>query len=256
MYRKAQARSAGASTTLVGWAADRIVPRRIPRAPSLVVLPDMGLASWRGRVAGDEAKLLVMGNRSGAGHTHEDKGSFVLEFAGEALAVDPGTCDYSSPFAGLYKNCERHNMLVPYGTPERPHPAVPIPADIRVAAAEARGGFMAEVELSPGWESYYRRWRRTLELDRSGRLTVRDEYDLERGEGVEFYWNTRLPVALVGGSALIRGARGTAEITVPAGGILRLDRLPLFGGQLQNRIAIVCAGPRGTLEVAAKLRRA
>ena len=48
--------------------------------------------------------------KAGAGHNHEDKGSFVLEFAGETFAMDPGTCDYSNPLAEILSHCERHNM--------------------------------------------------------------------------------------------------------------------------------------------------
>ena len=41
-------------------------------------------------------------------------------------AMDPGSCDYSHPLSLLLKNCERHNMLVPWGGPERPRPDNPL----------------------------------------------------------------------------------------------------------------------------------
>ncbi|MFQ9800095.1 MAG: heparinase II/III family protein [Clostridia bacterium] len=43
--------------------------------------------------------MVVLGNRSGAGHAHEDRGSFILEYAGQTFAMDPGTCDYSSSYS-------------------------------------------------------------------------------------------------------------------------------------------------------------
>ena len=49
----------------------------------------------------------------------------VLEFAGDTFAMDLGICDYGDPLSIPYKQCQRHNMLVPTGTTERPHPTNP-----------------------------------------------------------------------------------------------------------------------------------
>ncbi|MNI22152.1 Heparinase II/III-like protein [compost metagenome] len=44
-------------------------------------------------------------------HTHFDKGQFMLEAYGEALAVDPGTIDYSRPFSVHLKSTRFHNVI-------------------------------------------------------------------------------------------------------------------------------------------------
>ena len=46
---------------------------------------------------------------------------------------------------------------------------------------------------------------------------IRDEYELIQGEGVEFYWSTRLPVRIDGSEALIRGERGQVHLSFPSG---------------------------------------
>ena len=129
-YRSAERRPGFALTSLLAMAQAERIPAQVAPPPGLVVLPEMGIVASHRPLHGHTVKLLVMGNRAGAGHTHEDKGSFVLEFAGHTFALDPGTCDYSDPHVGLLKNCERHSMLVPAGADARPHPESPIPVDV------------------------------------------------------------------------------------------------------------------------------
>jgi hypothetical protein len=212
----------------------------------------MGPVASTRRVGRDWVKILVMGNKAGAGHTHEDKGSFVLEFAGDTFAMDPGTCDYSSPLAGIVSNCERHNMLVPYGFSERPAPQKPLMTAIIPRARGDRIRFNAEADFTPGWKTYYRRWVRSWSSPTSDRLTIIDDYELERGYGVEFYWQTLLDVVLSEGRVVIRGRRGRVEITPPEGVEVRLDELPLLDG-IQKRIVFRHAGRKGRLETIVRL---
>jgi hypothetical protein len=193
-----------------------------------------------------------MGNKAGAGHTHEDKGSFVLEYAGDTFAMDPGTCDYSHPLAGIIHNCERHNMLVPYGMSERPGPQCPLQVDVKPKGKGDAQSFSAAMDLASGWENYYCRWRRTWESPAPDVMTITDSYELVAGAGVEFYWQTRLPVAIEGHRAVVTGARGCAIVEGPAGLAWRLDELPLLDG-VQRRLALRCEGRAGTLAVHVRL---
>ena len=131
MFRKNLARAGGFAASPIIQSLEPQIPTAGPEPEPLVALPEMGIAASTRKFGDEWVKLLIMGNRAGAGHTHEDKGSFVLEFAGESFAFDPGTCDYGHPLAGLLKHCERHNMLVPHGTAERPVPACPLPEDVK-----------------------------------------------------------------------------------------------------------------------------
>lgn len=212
---------------------------------TFVDLPVMGpLASHR-CLGGEMIKIFIQGNQAGAGHTHEDKGSFVLEFAGETFAVDPGSCDYGNPLSDMLTRCERHNMLVPYGTPERPHPANPLPYDVKPHGNGDDTAFHAEIDATPGWNGYYHRWFRTWDSPTPDVLTIMDEYELTAGDGVEFYWQTLLPVTMDGRFVTITGVRGCVKLEAPEGCVWRLEDLPLLNG-VQHRLSCRYTGISGT----------
>lgn len=225
-------------------------PAPAPRA--LVQLPAMGPLVSQRRLGHEWVKLLIQGNQAHAGHTHEDKGSFVLEFAGETYAMDPGSCDYGHPLSVELKNGERHNMLVPYGTSARPHPACPLPHDVKPSGTGDATSFQAGIDATPGWDGLFRRWRRIWDSPAPDVLAITDDYELATGEGVEFYWQTRLPVETDGSRAVIRGTRGRIEIDAPEGSPWRVDELPLLDGT-QHRLALRLAGMAGHLTVTARL---
>jgi hypothetical protein len=253
MYHKAVSRQGGFPGTVLAWQMSRQVPAAGQDLPAFLALPEMGPVASARKLGPEWVKILLQGNRAGAGHAHEDKGSFVLEFAGDTFALDPGTCDYSSPVSNLVKHCERHNMLVPAGTFERPHPENPLPVDLRPRASGDETGFQAEIDASPGWEACYRRWVRTWDSPSPEVLTIRDEWELAQGTGVEFYWNTRLPVEITGARLAIFGKRGRVEIEIPQACLVRIDVLPLLEGDFQRRIAFAKAGLTGSLEIRARL---
>jgi len=133
----------------IAWGLMADLPAVVPEPRAFAHLPAMGPLTSQRRLGGEWVRLFIQGNKAGAGHTHEDKGSFVLEFAGETFAFDPGSCDYSHPLAEELVHCERHNMLVPYGMPERPHPACPLPHDVKPVGAGDATAFRAEIDATP-----------------------------------------------------------------------------------------------------------
>lgn len=253
MFHKSVARG-GMPETVLAWQASRDIPAAVQPLPALVALPEMGLLASHRQLDGETVKLLIMGNRAGAGHTHEDKGAFVLEFASDTFAMDPGTCDYSNPLSFTLKHCQRHNMLVPSGMAERPHPANPIPVDVKPQGTGDEVSFRATIDATPGWETYYHRWVRTWESPTPDTLVIRDDYELANGDAVEWCWNTQLPVEMrQDGTVTLTGRRGQIMLDVPAGCTARVDELPLLDGALQRRIVFRKEGTAGTLEVRARL---
>jgi hypothetical protein len=237
---------------IIAWGMTAQLPSTPSEPHPFVALPDMGPMVSQRRLGVHWVKLFLQGNQAGAGHTHEDKGSFILEFAGDTFAMDPGTCDYSNPLAGMLKNCERHNMLVPYGLPARPAPPCPLPYEVKPHGTGDESCLHAELDLTPGWEAYYRHWRRSWHSSSPDELTITDDYALAAGDGVEFYWQTRLPVTLDGCRALITGRQGCAELVAPEGCPWRLEELPLLDG-VQYRLAFTQPGQAGTLAVQVRL---
>jgi hypothetical protein len=103
-----------------------------------------------------------------------------------------------------------------------------------------------------GWDGNYRRWRRTWDSPRPDLLAITDDYELAAGDGFEFCWQTRLPVAVDGPHAVITGARGRVELVAPAGGAWRVDGLPLLDG-VQRRLALRGPGMAGSITTNVRL---
>jgi len=227
-----------------------------PPLPAYIELPEIGYLASTRPLGGGQVKGFIMGNKANAGHTHEDKGSFVLEFAGQTFAMDLGICDYDDPIHAVYKQCQRHNMLVPVGMAERAAPLNPLPFDVRPAGEGNERAFHARIDATPGWDRYYKKWVRTWDSPSPDVLTIRDEYELATGDAVEFYWQTNLPVEQTEGFVTIRGDKGLATISIPPDCTVRIERLPLAEGAEHTRIAIHKPAPSGTLEITVRLRSA
>ena len=228
---------------------------KLQKTKPFVLLPQMGLLASNREFEGEKVKIAFMGNRAFAEHTHEDKGSFIIEFAGETFAMDPGTCDYANPLHITLKNCERHNMLVPFGFDERAKPQTPIPFDIIPEAKCNDSTFSVYCDLSKGWEDYYKKWVRVIESPYPNEITIRDTFELIKGDGVEFYWNTILPIEIKGKNISIIGKRGVISFDIPEGLSFRIDKLALFDGKIQNRISLKKYGKQGVIEIKAYLKK-
>lgn len=273
IYRK-QLRRAGASPSLLAMALEPRIPAAGPALRPFVDMPATGMMCSVRRHGDETVKLFLMGNKAGAGHTHEDKGSFVLEFAGDTFAADFGVTDYSNPIVEELKTAQRHNMLTPWSADTRPQPERPVNADIRAAGRGDETAFHATMDATAGWKGWFKRWHRTWDSPTPDTLTITDDWAVERGEGVVFHWTTPLPMRQEGNTVIIEGRRGRAEITVPAGTEAVIEQLPLvtperraidalrremvrFGlnhAETQPRLTIRQRGASGTLSVQVRLR--
>jgi hypothetical protein len=273
--RKSIARSRGQPMTLLTQNLLREVPAAGPDFRPFVEMPKIGQMASHRKLGGEWVKLFLMGNQSGASHTHEDKGSFVLEFAGDAFARDFGSCDYSNPLADLLKHCQRHNMLVPIADGVRPRPANPILADITPKGRGDEKSFHASMDLAAGWEGWFTRWTRTWDAPTPAELTITDDWAIARGEGVTFFWTTTLPITLDAKrrQAVIEGRRGRATLTWGEGIEAVVEQLPLeepvwkkvmqerkeqyllttLHAETQPRLALTQRGRSGRLVVQVKL---
>jgi hypothetical protein len=201
-------------------------------------MPEMGVVSSLRVFDGKQVKILVMGNKSNAGHCHEDKGSFMLEYAGETFADDPGTFDYSDPRAEMAGECEWHNMLVPYGPGLYPHPDNPLLHDIKPEASGDEMKFHAQVNVGVGWNNVYDHWKRTWDSPKPNVLVITDDYKLNQGHGVNFHWMTMLDVVINGREIYINGTNAHIVLHTPEDCEISVDKSPEFGGNVFNRINI------------------
>ncbi len=253
MHHKAMAR-AGLPASPIAWLVAPQIPQKAPALRPFVQLPITGHVSSLRLCNGKKVKWFLPGNVAGAGHTHEDKGSFVLEYDGETFCMDPGTCSYASPISADVQKCERHNMLLPDGLVERPHPRSPLPYDIHYAAAGDETSFTAAADLTPGWDGFYALWKRVFTSPAPDAMTITDEYRALKGTGVRFCLSTRQSVQATDTGVVITGRKGSQVIvTAPQGSRIVVEELPLLEG-VQRRVSFVAEGLAGTLRTTFTLR--
>ncbi len=229
-----------------------VIPSRLqtnsPEVKPFVSLPDMGIMASTRKVDNQWLKILIQGNKAKAGHTHEDKGSFIIEFAGEVFAGDYGRAPYGDAMTFAAKQCQWHNMLIPMVEGERPGPANPIPVDVKPSGNGDTQHFEAQIDATPGWEKYYAKNLRNWYSPTPEKLFITDEYELIKGKGVEFYWQTMLSVHRKGNTIFIEGKRGKAEIRIPQGTSCRIEPYKWWNGKTINRIIFTRKGKSGKIE--------
>lgn len=249
-------RQGGPRSPAAYWAPSRVSEKDVPVSP-LVVLPDMGLLASTREWEGEAVKLLVVGGPEGGSHAHADKGSFVLEFAGETFAEDFGAARYGTPLSVELKQAERHNMLIPYSAEGRFEPIEKIPETIVAQGEGDEQSLHARIDLSSSWAEGFEKWTRTFASPSPEQLVIRDGYVLSEGEGVVFYWQTLLPVKRTESGFAIKGKRGEADVSVPADCEVTIDHPELpasFSQETATRVALRRPQASGTLEVTVTLK--
>lgn len=224
----------------------------LPALDALVELPDLGIVASHRRLGGDPVKLLLIGGPAGAGHNHEDKGSFVLEYAGDTFACEPGGWSYADARSGLQKVAQRHTMLVPTGCAVRPAPRNPLAVAVKPIARGDATAFTAEIEAGLAWPDHYRTWTRRIVSPDPGRIEIRDSWALRQGDGVDAVWVTRLPVRIDGRTVEMRGRRGLARIVAPEGVTVASEELVLEQGAMTG-LRFHQAGTAGELALEVEL---
>jgi hypothetical protein len=214
-----------------------------------VNLPDNGIAASTRAIGDLLTKLVVIGGPAKAGHNHEDRGSFVLEFAGETFAADPGGLSYSDATATAMKHAQNHNMLVPVvKTGNRPAPSNPASVAVIPEATGDATAFNATINSGVLWSGFYKSWKRTFTSPSASEIAIKDDYELTNGDGVEFLWHTPLPVKNENGQIIITGARGRAVITPPTGTTVEITPSRKLGMRNLSTIRFLSDAKAGSLE--------
>ena len=98
------------------------LPPAAARPPVFRNLTVTGLLCSNRPTPDGPVRVQIIGGPAGAGHGHDDRGSFVLEAFGDELAVDRGQMPYVDPRSATIKHARYHNLAVPHaadGTPLR-----------------------------------------------------------------------------------------------------------------------------------------
>ncbi len=185
---------------------------------TITVLPETGYTSSARKSGEKWNKIIVMGgNKESTSHNDQDRGSFILEYGGDAFAVDPGGLLYADAEAINMKLAKNHNMLVPVID----NGSIPIPTNSLNSVIPISNGNEKTFDssFSPGvlWPEYYNYWKRSINSPDPRSYTITDDYSLKNGIGVDFFWQTPLPVEVKAEKVFIKGKNSTANITVPKG---------------------------------------
>lgn len=95
-------------------AKDIEVQHKPEQKEHFVHLPNSGHTSLK-RMSEDVGmvRLFLQNSPMMFGHSHEDKGSFVLEAGGFPMLIDRGVCNYDNAVATIISKASWHNLLIP-----------------------------------------------------------------------------------------------------------------------------------------------
>lgn len=220
-------------------------------------LKTMGVMASTRYFKGEPVKMLLVGTKADTrSHRHNDRGSFVLEFAGDTYAADPGGQAYSDSDGAMVKRSDYHNMLVPADLPDN-EPMAVAKADVYPQGQGDETSFSAVILPAPSSYNYFSRWKRSIHSPVPERFTIRDEYELTgRYKAVRFLWITELPWKKVrDGVIRLDGQKSYVLIHYPAELKFSADDLLVRRKERFHRLNFEKAGTKGSLEIHVELYR-
>jgi hypothetical protein len=108
--------------------------------------------------------------------------------------------------------------------------------------------FSATINGGVLWPDFYKSWKRTFTSPSAVEITIKDDYELSKGDGVEFLWHTPLPVKTENGQIIITGSRGRALITPPTGTTVEITPSRKLGMRDLSTIRFRSDAKSGSLE--------
>jgi hypothetical protein len=155
--------------------------------------PATGHAGVRREAGGIGAvRFHLFSGPSRGGHSHQDKGSFLVEAAGETLVMDRGTTGYGDPVHLLMGKAAWHNLVVPEtadGTPMEQHPLT-TPGGKLTLAKFSNGVFDIKCDNRRAWEpGLFRRNLRRVHSSAAGVFEIEDDLSLRTSHAVAFRLN-------------------------------------------------------------------
>jgi hypothetical protein len=108
--------------------------------------------------------------------------------------------------------------------------------------------FNATIDGGVLWPDFYKSWRRSFTSPTATEITITDDYELNKADGVEFLWHTPLPVTNENGQVIIYGERGRAVITPPSGTTVEITPSRKLGMRDLSTIRFRSDTKSGTLE--------
>ena len=227
------------------------VPRKKNALKPLATLPVMGVMASHRYYRGKVIKILFNGTKAMTRcHRHNDRGSFVLEFAGDTFAADSGGQRYADADASMVIRSDYHNMLVPVN-PLDNEPTAVAKADVYPAGKGDKVAFHASMEAAPSSYYYFTKWNRTIDSPTPDVVNIRDTYTLKAPyDAAKFVWITQLPHKILPGNKVrLDGKESFCIITVPSGMTIRAEVLKVRQKEKYTRLSFAKKGKNSSMQI-------
>lgn len=237
IFRRLWKKDGEECTDFLTLSLEKSIPQKYSAYRSYISMPDLGAVSSLRDIEGEKIKIFQCGGNAGANHAHNDKGSFVVQFAGETVFADPGTGSYDDYIGSSMGRIEWHNMLIPQKNHRIIDPAPPI-KDIKPISKGDNVSFYSKMDLLPCWQGVYFNWSRELISDQPDSLTVIDRYSLDNADSVLLNLVTPLNVNIEDNRVLIIGGKSKTVIEPDEGCKLKIKKLPYYKDKQYTRITM------------------
>ena len=170
------------------------LPGESPEPPAFGILSDTGMLCSSRPTPHGPVRAQLIGAKASAGHSHEDKGSLLLEAFGEDLLIDRGICFYGDARGDLLKRACMHNMLTPDDRDGRPiRQRNPLPEPIIPTGRGDERTLDASVDHTAGWPGTLARAERRLRSEAPTRFTLTDLAERHEAGTVSVHFHSRYP---------------------------------------------------------------
>ena len=158
-------------------------------------------------------RIELIGGPAGAGHGHDDRGSFVLEAFGNELAIDRGQMPYVDPRSVTIKYSRYHNLAIPHdesGEPLRQLNPCPV-----ASLAEGTGDAVklnCRMNLDGVWPVPVITCSREIDSPEPQEFLIIDRLTAGRPISLGFYVHSRFPWRKAGGVWKTEGTQGRLTV--------------------------------------------
>lgn len=178
-------------------------PEDLPEAalpiPSFARFPESGMMSSF-RTDGDRSvRLFLTGGKADGGHSHDDRGSLIVEIDRQNVLVDGSQLVYSDPQAEIMKYALFHNLVTPGAIEETGVRQInPCPVSTVVTGSGDANRLDCSIDVSGAWAAPVTGASRRVKADCIEVFTIEDTMDLESPGPVTFRCNALQPFEAAG----------------------------------------------------------
>lgn len=192
-----------------------------PAEPGRVAVPTFRLLGSTGMVAScrpgpdGPVRLQLIGAAVGAGHVHQDKGSFVLEALGDGLAIDRGCLPYTHVQSERSSRAHLHNLLAPARIGDRePEQDMHVTVPILPTGSGDERSLDTSIDTTRIWAGQFERHQRRIYSPDPSLFFIDDDvaFDDAAPRGATFHLHSSFPIASVDGGYVVRGTHADLHV--------------------------------------------